>query len=201
MVDDNLELEEDSFKFLVETLQKISSNCRQQYLLSGLVTSQRISHLFLCAGIWGLGKSRWNGEIWTKCQSFIGKTKVEFTLLDLVKQQNYPPITWQPCHAQKNRETDSRPSHNFPPWHLKNNIALCHKSNGSYISRENKRRIRKLTPLSTQISASKFQNSSQILPKKRGVWKTCGVWLKHSLKMWKLTQNFENSLKFLVSRC
>ena len=35
MVDDNLELEEDSFKFLVETLQKISSNCRQKYSVIG----------------------------------------------------------------------------------------------------------------------------------------------------------------------
>ena len=36
-----------------------------------------------------------------------------------------------------------------------------------------------ITPLSTQISASKFQNLSQIPLKNRGVWKNLGVWLKH----------------------
>ena len=55
---------------------------------------------------------------------------------------------------------------------------------------------------STQISASIFQNLSQIPLRNHSVWKIRGVWLKHSLKIWKLTQNFENSLKFLVSsRC
>ena len=53
----------------------------------------------------------------------------------------------------------------------------------------------------TQISASKFQNSSQSPLKIRGVWKNSGVWLKHLLIIWKLTQNFENSFKFLVSWC
>ena len=36
-----------------------------------------------------------------------------------------------------------------------------------------------ITPLSIQISASKFQNLSQIPLKSRGDWKNRGVWLKH----------------------
>ena len=48
-------------------------------------------------------------------------------------------------------------------------------------------KIKDITPLSAQISASKFQNLSQI-PLKR---------LTKNLK----TQNFENPLKFLVSWC
>ena len=62
-----------------------------------------------------------------------------------------------------------------------------------------------ITPLSAQISASKFQNLSQIPLKICGVWKYRGAWLKtplkfeNSLKIWKFTQNFENSLKFLVN--
>ena len=62
-----------------------------------------------------------------------------------------------------------------------------------------------ITPLSAQIIASKFQNLCQIPLKICGVWKNLGVWLKthskfeSSLKIWKLTQNFENSLKFLVN--
>ena len=43
-----------------------------------------------------------------------------------------------------------------------------------------------ITPLSTQISASKFRNLSQIPLKIRGVSKNCGVSLKNSLKIWKL---------------
>ena len=49
----------------------------------------------------------------------------------------------------------------------------------------------------TQISASIFQNSSQISLRNYSVWKIRVVWLK--LKIWELTQNFENSLKVLVS--
>ena len=49
----------------------------------------------------------------------------------------------------------------------------------------------KLETLSTQISASKFQNLSQISLKICGDWKNRGVWVKHSLKIWKLTQNFD----------
>ena len=51
----------------------------------------------------------------------------------------------------------------------------------------------------------KFQNLNQIPLKICGVWKNLGVWLKthskfeSSLKIWKLTQNFENSLKYLVN--
>ena len=46
---------------------------------------------------------------------------------------------------------------------------------------------------STQISASIFQNLSQIPLRNHSVWKIRGVWLKHSLKIWKLTQNFEKN--------
>ena len=53
-----------------------------------------------------------------------------------------------------------------------------------------------LTPLSAQISVSKFQNLSLIPLRNHGAWKNCGVWLIHSLKIWKLTQNFEISFKF-----
>ena len=52
----------------------------------------------------------------------------------------------------------------------------------------------RITPLSAQISASKFQNLSQILLKVCGVWKNRGVWLTQNLKthskFWKLTQIF-----------
>ena len=43
-------------------------------------------------------------------------------------------------------------------------------------------KIKSITPLSAQISASKFQNLSQIPLKIRGVWKNRGVWLKILLK-------------------
>ena len=47
-----------------------------------------------------------------------------------------------------------------------------------------------ITPLSAQISASKFPNFSQIPLKICGVWNNRGVWLKTHSK-------FENSLKIL----
>ena len=43
--------------------------------------------------------------------------------------------------------------------------------------------------LSAQISASKFQNLSQI------ALKICGVWLKTHSKFWKLTQIFGEQFK------
>ena len=89
MVDDNLELEEDSFKFLVETMQKISSNCRQKYSVIGTGNVTKDFPSLLMRRDLRVGEKC---QIWKNCQGFIGKTKVRLTLLDLVKKQNFPPI-------------------------------------------------------------------------------------------------------------
>ena len=56
--------------------------------------------------------------------------------------------------------------------------------------------INDITPLSAQISASKFQNLSQIPPKIRGVWKIVVFDLKLTQNL-KTHSKFENSLKIL----
>ena len=82
--------------------------------------------------------------------------------------------------------------HSFPPYSLNSLI---------FIEQIFSCQLYEITPLSAQTGTSKFQNLSQIPRKIYGVRESCGVCLKHSLKISKLTQNFENSLKFLVSWC
>ena len=84
MVDDNLELEEDSFKFLVETLQKISSNCRQQYLLSGLVKRHKGFPISSYAqGSEGWGKVDEMGKYGQNVRALSGKLRSSLPCLTL----------------------------------------------------------------------------------------------------------------------
>ena len=57
-------------------------------------------------------------------------------------------------------------------------FALGGEGGGCHVFAHIRSNIR-ITPLSAQISASKFQILSPIPLKIRGVWKNCGVWLKN----------------------
>ena len=83
MVDDNLELEEDSFKFLVETLQKISSNCRQKYSVIGTERHKGFPISSYAQGSEGWGKVDEMGKYGQNVRALSGKLRSSLPCLTL----------------------------------------------------------------------------------------------------------------------